>query len=725
MMSLTVALVGNPNCGKTTTFNALTGSNQYVGNWPGVTVEKKEGRLKGHKDVTIVDLPGIYSLSPYTPEEVITREFLIYEKPDVILNIVDASNIERNLYLTTQLMECGIPVVIALNMMDVVEKNKTLITINTLSNQLNCPIIEMSALKNKGLKELVDCVISSKNAEFVLKPIFSEPVETVIENISNLIPTKIDLLQSRWYAIKLFERDQKVFESLNLNPTVSDEIETIVVACEDSLDDDSESIITNERYDFIGDVVNSCVKKSSHSGLTTSDKIDQLLTNRWLALPLFALIMWGIYYIAITSVGSIATDWINDTFFGEIVQGNVAAFLESINTADWLTGLIVDGIIGGVGAVLGFVPQIMILFFLIAILEDCGYMARVAFIMDRVFRKFGLSGKSFIPMLIGSGCSVPAVMASRTIENEKDRKMTIILTPFIPCGAKLPVFALMAGAFFPTMSWVAPSMYFLGIAMVILSGILLKRTRLFAGDPAPFIMELPAYHFPSIKGLFIHMWDRAKAFIYKAGTIIFVASGLVWFLQSFNWSLEMVEASDSILASIGRVIAPIFAPLGFGNWQAAVATVTGFLAKENVVATFGVLFGLGEEMTEESVELLGTMNSLFTPLSAYAFMTFTLLAAPCFAAIGAIKREMMSWKWTFIAIGYQTGLAYVVSFLIYQVGTVIITHQISTSTIIISLLLALAMGFAIHKINRNRKENSCGCGCSGCNSAKNCSSSKL
>ena len=720
-MSLTVALIGNPNCGKTTTFNALTGSNQYVGNWPGVTVEKKEGRLKGHKDVTIVDLPGIYSLSPYSPEEIITREFLIHEKPDVVLNIVDASNIERNLYLTTQLIECGIPVVIALNMMDIVEKNGTKINIKALSNHLNCPIIQMSALKNKGLKELVKAVIESKYSTVTLKPIFNHNVEAIIDNITNLIKAQVKPFQSRWYAIKLFERDQKVLNSLNLTQSITMEIESMLVSCEDLLDDDSESIITNGRYDFIGNIVSKCVKKNNHSTLTPSDKIDQILTNRWLALPIFALIMWGIYYIAITSVGSIATDWINDTFFGEIVQGNVATFLESINTADWLTGLIVDGIIGGVGAVLGFVPQIMILFFLIAILEDCGYMARVAFIMDRVFRKFGLSGKSFIPMLIGSGCSVPAVMASRTIENEKDRKMTIMLTPFIPCGAKLPVFALMAGAFFPTMSWVAPSMYFLGFTMVIISGILLKRTRLFAGDAAPFIMELPAYHFPSIKGLFIHMWDRAKAFIYKAGTIIFVASGLVWFLQSFNWSLEMVDASESILASIGRIIAPIFTPLGFGNWQAAVATLTGFLAKENVVATFGVLFGLGEEMNEESVELLGTIHSLFTPLSAYAFMAFTLLAAPCFAAIGAIKREMASWKWTLIAIGYQTGLAYVVAFLIYQVGTIIINHNISPSTIIISLIVLLALGFAISKIRRDHKESSCGCGCSGCKSINKCS----
>lgn len=717
-MSITIALVGNPNCGKTTMFNALTGSNQYVGNWPGVTVEKKEGYLKGNKEIKIVDLPGIYSLSPYTPEEIITRDFLINEQPDVILNIIDASNIERNLYLTTQLMETTIPMVIALNMMDIVTKNGTKIHLAKLSKQLGCRIIETTALKQKGLNELIEAVVSVKQAPAM--PTFSSDIERMLHEMKSLLSGAVPEPLLRWYSIKLFERDTRVVKQLSLPESVKVEFEEMTIACEEQFDDDSESIITNERYEYISQLVSQYVKKSMQGNLTTSDKIDQLLTNRWLALPIFALIMWGIYYISITSIGTFATDWINDSFFGEFIQGNVAAFLESIQTADWLIGLIVDGIIGGVGAVLGFVPQIMILFLLISILEDCGYMARVAFIMDRVFRKFGLSGKSFIPMLIGSGCSVPAVMASRTIENEKDRRMTIMLTPFIPCGAKLPVFALMAGAFFPTQSWVAPSMYFLGIGMVILSGIILKQTPLFAGDPAPFIMELPQYHVPSFKSVLIHMWDRAKAFIYKAGTIIFVASGVVWFLQSFNWSLEMVEANESILASIGRVIAPIFTPLGFGNWQAAVATVTGFLAKENVVATFGVLFGLGEEMTEESVELLGNMSALFTPLSAYSFMAFTLLAAPCFAAIGAIKREMMSWKWTWIAIGYQTGLAYVVALVIYQGGTFIQTHHISTATIIITLIVIIALLLAIRKILRNQKSNGCSCGCSGCTKAKTC-----
>lgn len=615
-------------------------------------------------------------------------------------------------------METTIPMVIALNMMDIITKNGTKIHLAKLSKQLGCPIIETTALKQKGLNKLIEAVISAKQAPAF--PTFNSDIEAILCKLELLLSDVIPEPLLRWYSIKLFERDNRVVKQLSLSESVQVEFEAIIIACEEQFDDDSASIITNERYEYISQIVSQCVKKSMQGRLTISDKIDQVLTNRWLALPIFALIMWGIYYISITSIGTFATDWINDSFFGEFVQGNVAAFLESIQTADWLIGLIVDGIIGGVGAVLGFVPQIMILFLLISILEDCGYMARVAFIMDRVFRKFGLSGKSFIPMLIGSGCSVPAVMASRTIENEKDRRMTIMLTPFIPCGAKLPVFVLMAGAFFPTQSWVAPSMYFLGIGMAILSGVILKKTPLFAGDPAPFIMELPKYHVPSFKGVLIHMWDRAKAFIYKAGTIIFVVSGIIWFLQSFNWSLEMVEVNESILASIGRVIAPIFTPLGFGSWQAAVATVTGFLAKENVVATFGILFGLGEEMTEESAELLGNMSTLFTSLSAYSFMAFTLLAAPCVAAIGAIKREMMSWKWTWIALGYQTCLAYVVALVIYQGGTFIENHDISIATMIITLLVILALILAIRKILRNQKSNGCGCGCPGCTKAKTC-----
>ncbi|WP_346876243.1 MULTISPECIES: ferrous iron transport protein B [unclassified Clostridium] len=672
-MGIKIALAGNPNCGKTTIFNELTGSSQYVGNWPGVTVEKKEGKLKGHKDVTIVDLPGIYSLSPYTLEEVVTRNFLIDERPDVIINIVDGSNIERNLYLTTQLVELGIPVVIALNMMDVVNKNGDIINTSKLSKSLGCEVLETSALKGKGLKELSDKAveIGKSTPNVTLLNTFSKDTEEVISNIEKLLKGNSLIKNPRWFYIKLFERDEKVLEYLKLDNNTKDKLDNLINNYEESLDDDAESIITTERYDYIGKIITSCVKKKNNSNLSTSDKIDKVVTNRWLALPIFALVMLGIYYIAVTTIGTIATDWVNDTLFAELIQGNVSNWLMNMQVADWLHGLIVDGIIGGVGAVLGFVPQIMVLFFLISLLEDCGYMARVAFIMDRIFRRFGLSGKSFIPMLIGSGCSVPAVMASRTIENDRDRKMTIMLTPFIPCSAKLPVFALLAGAFFPSQPWAAPSMYFLGIAMVILSGIILKKTKLFKGDPAPFVMELPQYRIPSLKGLLIHMWDRGKAFIIKAGTIIFVASGLIWFLQSFSWSLQMVDAQDSILASIGNVIAPIFAPLGFGNWQSAVATVTGFLAKENVVATFGVLFGLGAELTESDPNLVSTMGQLFNVVSAYSFMAFTLLAAPCFAAIGAIKREMGSWKWTFIAIGYQTGLAYVVSLIIYQVGRLI------------------------------------------------------
>ncbi len=672
-MGIKIALAGNPNCGKTTIFNELTGSSQYVGNWPGVTVEKKEGKLKGHKDVTIIDLPGIYSLSPYTLEEVVTRNFLIEERPDVIINIVDGSNIERNLYLTTQLVELGIPVVIALNMMDVVNKNGDIINTSKLSKALGCEVLETSALKGKGLKELSDKAVEiGKNpSKVTLLNTFSKDTEDVLSNIEKLLKGNSLIKNPRWFYIKLFERDEKILDYLKLDNNTKHKLDDLIENYENSLDDDAESIITTERYDYIGKITTSCVKKKNNSNLTTSDKIDKIVTNRWLALPIFALIMLGIYYIAVTTIGTIATDWVNDTLFAEIIQGNVSDWLMNMQVADWLHGLIVDGIIGGVGAVLGFVPQIMVLFFLISLLEDCGYMARVAFIMDRIFRRFGLSGKSFIPMLIGSGCSVPAVMASRTIENDRDRKMTIMLTPFIPCSAKLPVFALLAGAFFPTQPWAAPSMYFLGIAMVILSGIILKKTKLFKGDPAPFVMELPQYRIPSLKGLLIHMWDRGKAFIIKAGTIIFVASGLIWFLQSFSWSLQMVDAQDSILASIGNVIAPIFAPLGFGNWQSAVATVTGFLAKENVVATFGVLFGLGAELTESDPNLVSTMGQLFNVVSAYSFMAFTLLAAPCFAAIGAIKREMGSWKWTFIALGYQTGLAYVVSLIIYQVGRLI------------------------------------------------------
>ena len=667
-MAIKIALAGNPNCGKTTMFNDLTGSSQYVGNWPGVTVEKKEGVLKGHKDVSIIDLPGIYSLSPYTLEEVVTRDYIINERPDVILNLVDASNIERNLYLTTQLLEMGIPVVIAMNMIDIVKKRGDIINISELSKMLGCKIIETSALKGQGTIEAAKAALEVVEQDIEpVKEIFQKNVEKALRDITLIIQDVVDKQQLRWFSIKLFERDEKVIERFSFNTDVIEKLENIISECEKEIDDDSESIITNERYEYINSFVSKFVKKESTNNMTTSDKIDRIVTNRFFALPFFAIVMWLVYYISVSTVGTIATDWTNDIFVGEIIQGNVATFLENIGTVEWLQSLIVDGIIGGVGAVIGFLPQMLVLFFFLSILEDCGYMARIAFIMDRIFRKFGLSGKSFIPMLIGTGCGVPGVMASRTIENEKDRKMTIMTTTFIPCGAKLPIIALIAGALFPESSWVGPSAYFIGIGAIIFSGVLLKKTTLFAGEPAPFVMELPPYHLPAAKGVLIHMWDRGKSFVKKAGTIIFVACGLIWFLQSFNWSLQMVDASESILASIGNIIAPIFIPLGWGDWKAAVATITGLVAKENVVGTFGVLYGMGE-VAEDGVEIWANLQGAFTQVSAYSFLAFNLLCAPCFAAIGAIKREMGNWKWTFIAVGYQTGLAYIVSLLINTVG---------------------------------------------------------
>jgi len=668
-MGLKIALAGNPNSGKTTVFNALTGSTQYVGNWPGVTVEKKEGRLRGHKDVEIIDLPGIYSLSPYSLEEVIARNYLMEETPDAIINIVDASNIERNLYLTTQLLETGIPVVVALNMMDVVKRNGDTIHSSNLSAELGCPVVETSAAKGTGLSDLANAAMAAgQKADQAPLYLFSDTVERGITEIEQIAKDAVtdSRYNPRWLAIKLFENDEKVLENLRLPDRAAQAIRQIAESCEKEYDDDAESIVTTQRYDYITGIVGKHVVKNRKQKLTPSDKIDRVLTNRWLALPIFLLIMWGVYYVSIQSIGDMTIGWV-ETLIGEWIGGGVSTLLVNAGAAEWLHSLIIDGIIGGVGAVLVFVPQLMILFLFISILEDCGYMARVAFIMDRLFRKFGLSGKSFIPMLIGTGCSVPAIMASRTIENDKDRKMTIMLTPFIPCGAKLPVFALFVGAFFPTMAWVAPSMYLLGIVMVILSGVILKRTRPFRGDPAPFVMELPAYRFPRMKGVLIHMWERGKAFMIKAGTIIFVASGAIWFLQSFSWSLQMVDASESILASIGRVVAPIFIPLGFGNWQAAVASITGLLAKEVVVSTFGVLFGIAEA-SESDPTLLENIGQLFNPASGYAFMVFTLLAAPCFAAIGAMRREFNSWKWTLGTVAFQTGTAYVMALIAYQIG---------------------------------------------------------
>lgn len=675
-MSIKIALAGNPNCGKTTMFNTLTGSSQYVGNWPGVTVEKKEGKLKGHKDVTIVDLPGIYSLSPYTLEEVVTRNFIINEKPDVIINLVDASNIERNLYLTTQLSEIGIPVIIALNMIDVVRKNGDVINIKKLSDALGCEVIETAAVKGLGTTEVAEkaIAIAKEKKPATLKNSFDDALEKEIREIQKLSADVIPSPQfSRWFAVKLFERDEKVMEQLQLKQELQSKIEAIITECETRLDDDSESIITNGRYNYIGAIVSKCVRKKN-PGMTVSDKIDRIVTNRWLALPIFAAVMFVVYYISVSWLGKFVTDWTNDTLFGAIIQPAVGDWLTAVGAAEWLNGLIVDGIIGGVGAVLGFVPQMFILFFFLSILEDCGYMARVAFIMDRIFRKFGLSGKSFIPLLIASGCGVPGIMASRTIENEKDRKMTIMVTTFIPCSAKLPIIALIGGAMFPQFIWVAPGMYFLGIIMVIVSGVILKKTSLFAGDPAPFVMELPQYHVPGAKGVLIHMWERGKAFIIKAGTVIFVACGVIWFLSNFAWNMQMVSEEQSMLADIGKVIAPIFMPLGFGNWKAAVATVSGLVAKENVVGTFGVLFGLGDA-SEGDPALLASIATMFTSVGAMAFMVFNLLCAPCFAAIGAIKREMGGWKWTLITIGYQTGLAYAMAFMINQIGSVFVLGQ--------------------------------------------------
>ena len=675
-MSIKIGLAGNPNCGKTTMFNNLTGAKQYVGNWPGVTVEKKVGKLKGHNDVEIVDLPGVYSLSPYTLEEVVTRNFMIDDKPDAIINIIDASNIERNLYLTTQILELGIPTVIALNMIDVVEKRGDIINLDKISQILGCPVIKTSALKGTGTKEValkaIEIAKNKTSNNFNMN--FSQEVKSALNEIKALISSeklKKSDINDNWMAIKLFERDSNLLEKVTISNEVNNKIENIISKCEKEFDDDAEGIITAERYEFIGSIVSKIIKKKDNSKHTISDKIDKVVTNRILALPIFALIMWGVYYISVSSLGAILTDWTNDTLFGEIIGENVAAFLENIGTAPWLQGLINDGIIGGVGAVLGFVPQIMLLFFLLAILEDCGYMARIAFIMDRIFRKFGLSGKSFIPVLISSGCGVPGIMATRTMENDKDRRITIMLTTFIPCGAKLPIIALFAGAIFGGASWVAPSIYFLGIFMIIICGIILNKTKVFKGEPAPFVMELPQYHIPSFKGVILHMWDRAKAFIVKAGTIIFVACAVIWFTSSFSWTLQMVDAQDSILASIGKVIAPIFAPLGFGNWQSAVSTLTGFVAKENVVGTFGVLFGIAEA-AEDTPVLLTQIGSMFTAASGLAFIAFNMLNAPCFAAIGAIRREMGSWKWMWITIGFQTLTAYIVALMINQIGSFIL-----------------------------------------------------
>ena len=714
-MSIKIALAGNPNCGKTTLFNDLTGSNQYVGNWPGVTVEKKEGRLKGQKDVVIQDLPGIYSLSPYTLEEVVARGYLVNEKPDAILNIIDGTNIERNLYLTTQLIELGIPVVMAVNMIDLVRKNGDKIDLKKLSAELGCQAVEISALKGEGSMKAAEMAVaaakSGKAGE--LPHVFTGSVEHAIAHIEESIQGKVDDRFLRWYAVKLFERDDKVQQELKLDKALVDHIDQHIADCEKEMDDDAESIITNQRYAYINTVVEKAVRKKARvEHLTVSDKIDQVVTNRIFALPIFALIMFLMYALSMgtsiadggISIGSFATDWTNDVLFGEIVPNALGGFLESVGVAGWLYGLIMDGIVAGVGAVLGFVPQMLVLFFLLSILEDIGYMARVAFIMDRIFRKFGLSGKSFIPILVGTGCGVPGVMASRTIENERDRRMTIMTTCFIPCGAKMPIIGLIAGALFGGSSWVATSAYFIGFAAIIISGIILKKTKLFAGDPAPFVMELPAYHVPAWGNVLRATWERGWSFIKRAGTVILAATIILWFLQGFGFEdgvFGMVEDQDnSILAAVASAIAWIFIPQGFGNWRATVASISGLIAKENVVGTFGVLYHYADELSDNGDEIWPEVAASFTAISAYSFMIFNLLCAPCFAAMGAIKREMNNGKWTAIAIGYMCLVAYCASLVVYQIGG-LITGEVGFN--IFTIVAVAIIVFTIYMLVRPNK----------------------
>ena len=718
-MGVKIALAGNPNSGKTTLFNALTGSNQFVGNWPGVTVEKKEGKWKEDKEVVIMDLPGIYSLSPYTLEEVVARNYLITERPDAILNIVDGTNLERNLYLTTQLLELGIPVVMAINMMDIVRKNGDEINTKKLAEKLGCEVVTISALKGDGIKDAASRAVKHAGQKAGQESVheFAPEVENYLNEIEGRLGYEIPEEQKRFYAIKLFERDDKIKDAMKNAPDVED----IIARAEKEMDDDAESIITNERYSFIGSIIGDCLKKNKTQELTTSDKIDRIVTNRWLALPIFAAVMWLVYYVSVTTVGSILTDWTNDTLFGEWIIPAAQSFFEGIGCADWLTGLIVDGVISGVGAVLGFVPQMLVLFIFLAFLESCGYMARIAFIMDRIFRKFGLSGKSFIPMLIGTGCGVPGVMASRTIENDRDRKMTVMTTTFIPCGAKLPIIALIAGALFDGASWVAPSAYFVGIAAIICSGIILKKTKMFAGDPAPFVMELPAYHMPTVGNVLRSMWERGWSFIKKAGTIITLSTIVVWFLLNFGWTdagfgmlnfdglegaaMEAAQA-ECVLAKIGNLISWIFTPLGWGDWKMTVAAITGLVAKENVVGTFGQLFGFAE-VAEDGQEIWGTLANSMSQVAAYSFLVFNLLCAPCFAAMGAIKREMNNAKWFWFAIGYQCLLAYLVSLCIFQFGTFFTGGGFGIGTVaaIVILIGFLYMLFRPYKESTSLKAN--------------------
>lgn len=706
-MSIKIALAGNPNSGKTTLFNALTGSNQFVGNWPGVTVEKKEGKLKGQKDVIITDLPGIYSLSPYTLEEVVARNYLIQERPNAILNIVDGTNLERNLYLTTQLVELGIPVVVAINMIDVVNKNGDKINQQQLAKELGCQVVEISALKGIGVQVAARAAVEAAKSHkhTVARHTFSDVVEHTIAHVEEAFLRDVPKEQQRWYAIKIFERDEKVLEQLHIPESTRAHIEKEIAEVEAQLDDDAESIITNERYLYIASIIKDCYRKKNRGGLTISDKIDKIVTNRFLALPIFAVVMFIVYYVSVTTVGTWVTDFMNDTLFGGWITDGANFVLESMNCVGWLQSLIVDGIIGGVGAVLGFVPQMLVLFIFLAFLESCGYMARIAFVMDRIFRKFGLSGKSFIPMLIGTGCGVPGIMASRTIENERDRRMTIMTTTFIPCGAKIPIIGLIAGALFDNAAWVSVSAYFIGVAAIIVSGIMLKKTRMFAGDPAPFVMELPAYHFPTVGNVLRSMWERGWSFIKKAGTIILLSTIVLWFLMGFGFeggSFGMVEdINHSILATIGHGIDWLFAPLGWGDWKAAVAAVTGLIAKENVVATYGSLYSFAGELSENGDEIWGTLATEFSALSGFSFLVFNLLCAPCFAAMGAIKREMNSAKWTAFAIAYQCIFAYAVSLCIYQIGSAF-TGNLN----VIGLIVAIAIiAFVIYMLVKPYKES--------------------
>lgn len=709
-MAITIALAGNPNAGKTTLFNQLTGSNQYVGNWPGVTVEKKEGKLKGHSDVTIADLPGIYSLSPYTLEEVVARNYLINTRPDAILNIVDGTNLERNLYLSTQLKELGIPVVMAINMMDVVEKSGDVINLKELEKAMGCKVVSISALRGKGVKEAAELAVqvakSGEGTEVVhkFKPDVAEAIQEIEDKISSSVPEK----QQRFFAVKLFERDDKIRNEMK-EPGKSVNIESLIAEVEKKEDDDAESIITNERYSYIQSIISAAYKKKKRNGLSTSDKIDEIVTNRFLAIPIFALIMFVVYYVSIQTVGTAMTDWVNDVLFGSdpwsffglidlpSIPGLVSAGLEALGTGEVLSGLVLDGIVAGLGAVIGFLPQMITFFLFLAFLEGCGYMARIAFIMDRIFRKFGLSGKSFIPMLIGSGCGVPGVMASRTVENERDRRMTIMTTTFIPCSAKLPIIGIIAGAIFNNSAWIGWSAYFLGIAAIVFSGIVLKKTKMFAGEPAPFVMELPAYHLPRVIDVLKSVWERAMSFVKKAGTVILLATILVWFLSRFNFQLQLLGEDDmdnSILAVIGNGIAWLFAPLGWGKWKAVVAAVTGLIAKENIVGTFGTLFHYSgaEELAENGDQIWQQVQEYFgNGIAGYSFLAFNLLCAPCFAAIGAIRREMNNGKWTLFAIAWECSLAYCVSLVIYQIGG-LIAGVVSFNVFTIVALALIGLG---------------------------------